>query len=185
MTTSVKLKADLSGRQALAALAFLAVVVGSTALVALLIDDLFERAAVVAALRDRLTQIEKRVGPGLAAGGDPPMVGSPFLEGRTITVGGAALQQRIEAAVAKAGGAVLSSQIELNGPQSKDGFINLTVNVEIAQARLQQLLYDIEAGLPYLFIDTLGVSTPQGVADPEGERMIVVMGITGQWRPAQ
>ena len=112
-------------------------------------------------------------------------MGSPFLEGQTITVAGAALQQRVDAAVAKAGGAVLSSQVEIDGPQAKDGFVSLTENIEIAQPALQQLLYDIEAGMPYLFIDTLGVQTPQGVGDVEGVRMIVVMGVTGQWRPAQ
>jgi len=149
------------------------------------VDDLFERSDSVATLRERLARLEGRARPGPVDAGDPQAMGAPFLEGQTITVAGAALQQRVDAAVAKAGGAVLSSQIELDGPQAKDGFVSLTENIEIAQPALQQLLYDIEAGMPYLFIDTLGIQTPQGVGDSETPRMIVVMGISGQWQPAR
>jgi general secretion pathway protein M len=172
-------------RQNLAALAFVGVVAGLCAATAWLADDLYERAQAVAGLGERLAQFEARPRPGPAGAEDAQTMGSPFLEGQTITVAGAALQQRVDAAVAKAGGAVLSSQVEIDGPQAKDGFVNLTENIEIAQPALQQLLYDIEAGMPYLFIDTLGVQTPQGAGDVEGVRMIVVMGVTGQWRPAQ
>ena len=41
-------------------------------------------------------------------------------DGRTITIAGATLQQRVEAAVAKAGGALMSSQVELDGPDAKE-----------------------------------------------------------------
>src|SRR5271166_3591323 len=49
------------------------------------------------------------------------------------------------------GGNVLSSQIDLQGPHSAEGFIGLTESLEIDQASLQPLLYDLEAGMPYLF----------------------------------
>jgi hypothetical protein len=63
------------------------------------------------------------------------------------------LQDRVEAAVKKAGGNVLSSQIDLQGPHSAEGFIGLTESLEIDQASLQPLLYDLEAGMPYLFVE--------------------------------
>jgi len=71
-----------------------------------------------------------------------------FLIGKTITIGGAALQARVEAAVKEAGGVVLSSQIDLQGPQAAEGFISLTESLEINQASLQTFLYDLEAGMP-------------------------------------
>jgi general secretion pathway protein M len=166
-------------------LVFVGVVVGLCAATAGLAGDLFQRAQEVTALSDRLAQFEARPKPGPAGADDAQTMGSPFLEGQTITVAGAALQQRVDAAVAKAGGAVVSSQVEIDGPQAKDGFVSLTENIEIAQPALQQLLYDIEAGMPYLFVDTLGVQMPQGVGDAEGVRMIVVLGVTGQWQPAR
>ncbi len=185
MTMSAASTPGLARRQTLAVLAFAGVVAGLTASAMWFVDDLIERSDAVATLRERLAQIEGRATPGLAAAGDPRAMGSPFLEGQTITVAGAALQQRVDAAVAKAGGAVLASQVELDGPEAKDGFVGLTENIEIAQPALQPLLYDIEAGMPYLFIDTLGIQTPQGVGDSESARMIVVMGVTGQWQPAR
>ena len=184
MTMSAASTPGLARRRILAVLAFAGLVAGLTALAVWFVDDLFERSDAVATLRERLAKIEGRTTPGPAAG-DPQAMGSPFLEGQTITVAGAALQQRVDAAVAKAGGAVLTSQVELDGPQAKDGFVSLTENIEIAQPALQPLLYDIEAGMPYLFIDTLGIQTPQGVADSESARMIVVMGVSGQWLPAR
>ena len=84
----------------------------------------------------------------------PPVDGPPFLTGKTITVAGAALQERVEAAVKRAGGNVLSSQIDLQGPRAAEGFVGLTESLEIGQASLQNLLYDLEAGMPYLFVES-------------------------------
>ncbi len=107
---------------------------------------------------------------------------SPLLEGRSVTIAGAALQQRVGAAVANAGGALLSSQVDLDGPQAKDGFVELTVDVEIAQPALQDLLYDIEAGMPYLFIEKLAIQAPQATGAAENGKMRVTTTIAGQWR---
>ena len=105
--------------------------------------------------------------------------GSPFLEGRTLNVAGAALLQRVGAAVHRVGGNVLSSQVDLDGARSKNGWIDLAVSCDIEQASLQPLLYDIEAGMPFLFVDQLVVQAPTpGVS---GNRMKVLLGVSGQW----
>jgi len=185
MTMSATSTPGLAHRQTVAVLALVAVVVALIASTAWFVGELLDRSNAVATLRERLAQAEGRPKPSPAGAGDPRAVGSPFLDGQTITVAGAALQQRVDAAVAKAGGVVLSSQVEIDGPQAADGFVNLTENIEIAQPALQQLLYDIEAGMPYLFINTLGVQTAQGAEAAENVRMIVVMEVTGQWRSAR
>ena len=105
--------------------------------------------------------------------------GSPFLEGRTLNVAGAALLQRVGAAVHRVGGNILSSQVDLEGARSKNGWIELAVSCDVEQASLQPLLYDIEAGMPFLFIDQLVVQAPTpGV---KGTRMKVLLGVAGQW----
>jgi general secretion pathway protein M len=109
-------------------------------------------------------------------------IGSPFLEGQTITVAGAALLQRVTAAVTKVGGNVLSSQVELQGSEAKDGFVSLVASCEVDQPALQQMLYDIEAGMPFLFVDQLVVQASQGVAGSEGLRMRVLIGVSGKWQ---
>ena len=134
-------------------------------------------------LLDRLEGRKPATGPsGLASG----MSGSPFLEGRTVEVAGAALQQRVVAAVRDAGGNVLSSQVDLLGSQAKQGYISLSANCEVGQVALQELLYDLESGMPFLFIDQLVVQMPQsgggaGV-ETEAARMRVQIDVSGQWQ---
>ena len=174
-------------RRSFAVLLYFGVVGGLLALALWLVADLIARSDAVSAAQARLAQIESRAksvgAPGSEVGS--PTVGSPFLEGETITVAGAMLLQRIDAAVAKAGGAVSSSQIELDGPQAKDGFVSLTANIEIAQPELQPLLYDLEAGMPYLFVDSLAIQSPQAFGEAETARMRVVIGVSGQWQARQ
>jgi general secretion pathway protein M len=174
-------------RRSVAVLAYFAIVAAMLALALWLVADLKARSDAVSASQTRLAQIESRARPASAPGAqeDAQGIGSPFLEGETITVAGAALQQRVNAAVAKAGGAVRSSQIELEGPQAKDGFVSLTASIEIGQAELQPLLYDLEAGMPYLFIDSLAVQSPQSFGEAETARMRVVIGVSGQWQAKQ
>jgi general secretion pathway protein M len=119
--------------------------------------------------------------PGSAADAVP--TGSPFLEGQTVTVAGAALLQRVAAAVTRAGGNVLSSQVELQGTQSKEGYVNLIASCELDQPALQPLLYDLEAGMPFLFLDQLVAQAP--VAAGEGGRMRVLLGVSGLWPGAK
>ena len=128
-----------------------------------------------------LAQASKRgtAAGSLAAADDDA---APFLSGKTITVAGAGLQERVETAVKNAGGAIVSSRIDLEGPRVTEGFVGLEENLEIKQAGLQPLLYDLETGTPYLFIENLAIQSPQAFGEADGARMRVVIGVTGQWR---
>ena len=159
----------------LAVIALLAIATGSAL-------DLIGRFDAVDAAQARLAALDGRAA---AAPTGATTKESPFLEGQSVTIAGAALQQRVGAAVANAGGALLSSQLDLEGPQAKDGFVELTVDVEIAQPALQALLYDIEAGMPYLFIEKLAIQAPQATGEAENGKMRVTTTIAGQWRPLQ
>jgi len=170
-------------------------VLGYAAIVTLLglvsvgaLADLYDRNAALAAATDMLDQIEgRKLSPGGATIYAGAPAGSPFLEGQTVTVAGAALQQRITAAVGKLGGNVLSSQVDLAGTLSKEGFVSLVASCELDQPALQQLLYDLEAGMPFLFVDQLVVQAPEGGTGAEGTggRMRVMLGVLGQWQGAK
>jgi general secretion pathway protein M len=145
--------------------------------------DVYGHYGALGAATDMLDQIEgrkKASGRGDALGANAP-VGSPFLEGQSITVAGAALQQRVTAAVTKIGGNVLSAQIDLNSPQAKNGIISLIVSYEVEQPALQQVLYELEAGMPFLFVDQLEVQAPQATGR-DGGLMRVLMTVSGQWQ---
>ena len=108
--------------------------------------------------------------------------GSPLLEGATVTVGGANLLQRVAASISRLGGSILYTQVDLQGLQSKDGFVSVTVNCEVEQPALQKLLYDLEAGMPFLFVDQLVAQGPASPGTtPEG-KLRVLISVSGQWQ---
>jgi general secretion pathway protein M len=148
------------------------------------IADIVHQRADVAAARDLLDRLEGRRPATRRAGGAGEIVpvGSPTLEGPTVTVAGASLLQRIAGAVAKVGGNVLSSQVELQGAQAKAGFVSVIASCELDQPALQKLLYDLEAGMPFLFIDQLVVQAPLGTASDQEGRMRILLAVSGQWQ---
>jgi len=164
----------------LGAMILLLFVIGSS------LTDILSQRADVAASAATLEQLEGR-GP-VAAGRRAPGIagpsGSPFLEGATVTVAGAALLQHVTAAVTRFGGNVLSSQVDLQGTRSKSGFLTVIVSCDIDQPSLQQLLYDVESGMPFLFVDQLAVQTPANSAAGEG-RLRILLAVSGQWQGAK
>ncbi len=150
------------------------------------VTDLFEQRAAVATAADVLARLQGRQAmptetPGVPA--DLP-TGSPFLEGPTVTVAGAALMQRVSSAVARLDGRITSSQVEILGTRLGDGFVGVTASVELAQPDLQKLLYDLEAGMPFLFVDQLVAQGPVS-AEPDDGRLRVQLSVYGQWQGAQ
>ncbi|HLH94754.1 MAG TPA: type II secretion system protein GspM [Xanthobacteraceae bacterium] len=154
----------------------------STAVTTLL--DLVDRHNQAAAAADLLAQLEGR-GPVRSGSLAAAPSGSPFLEGATVTVAGAALLQRMAGAISRVGGNLLSSQIDLKGDQAKAGFVTATASCEIEAASLQPLLYDLEAGMPFLFVDQLIVQAPSGTANAPGGKLRLLLSISGQWQGAK
>ena len=149
------------------------------------IADILDRRQSVAAAIDLLAQLEGRKASPLAtagAGASQVPTGSPFLEGQTLTVAGATLLQRVADAVTKVGGNVLSSQVDVQGVQAKDGFVNVLASCELDQAALQRLLYDLEAGMPFLFIEQMVAQSPQTASPQDGARMRLLLAVSGRWQ---
>jgi general secretion pathway protein M len=150
--------------------------------------DLSDRRDAARAAADILGQIEGR-GParsGPSGLSDVAVVaGSPYLEGATVTVAGAALLQRLAGAITRVGGSELSSQVDLQGNQSKAGFVTVTASCEVEATSLQPLLYDLEAGMPFLFVDQLVVQAPVGATSAPGGKLRVLLSISGQWQGAK
>ena len=107
----------------------------------------------------------------------PP--GSPFLEGETINLAGAALLQQITSAIIRAGGTVVSSELPVQSAEAKNGYVSALTNCEIEQSKLQQLLYELESRMPFLFVEQLTIQAP--TSSIEGERLRVLIGISAMW----
>jgi general secretion pathway protein M len=141
----------------------------------------------LAASTSMLEQLDgRKPRAGRARTGDQPMPsGSAYLEGATVTVAGAALLQRVAGAVVKFGGNVLSTQLDVQSTPSKAGFLSMIASCEIEQAQLQQLLYDLEGGMPFLFVDQLVVQTPLSGSGDDTGKLRVLLAVSGQWRGAK
>jgi general secretion pathway protein M len=148
------------------------------------LQGVFDRRAAVEAQGDMLLRLEGR-GPAAAgvATGASAMVGSPVLEGATVTVAGAALLERVVATVTRHGGSVLSSQVDLQGAQAKDGFLSVIASCDLEQPALQAIVYDLEAGMPFLFVDQLVVQAPTSTGTAGG-KLRVLISVSGQWQGA-
>jgi len=136
----------------------------------------------LSAATDNLTRLEGHAvtsskGQSGSAGLEP--AGPAFLEGPSRTIAGAALLQRTTDAITRAGGTLVSSEID---PQSKDNAVRVVAACELAQSALQEVLYELEAGKPLLFVDQLFV---QPTPTSEGARLRVSLGVTGQWESGQ
>jgi general secretion pathway protein M len=175
----------LTGSPLIAVTLYLAVAGGLLLMAGLSIADVFAHRQALAQTSDLLDQLRGRKGAAKnAAAALAEHPGTPFLEGPTVTVAGANLLQRVAAAVTNVGGSVQSSQVDVSGAQTKDGFVGLVVSCELEQPALQKVLYDLEAGMPFLFVDQLDVQVPQitALGDAATGRVRVILGVSGQWQ---
>ena len=187
MNTVATLRKTIATSPWLAAVAYAGIVFALLFLVITSIADILGRREEVASSTAMLEQLEGRR-PAAARGQpvDPSMPsGSAFLEGATVTIAGAALIQRVAGSVTKFGGNVLSSQVELKGTQSKAGYLSILASCEIDQVGLQQLLYDLEAGMPFLFIDQLVVQAPSTLSSSGSGKLRILLAVSGQWQGAK
>ena len=169
----------------LATLAYLVTVALLLALAWTGFVEILERRQSVADASDLLAQLEGRKAGARASAADATAAavptGSPFLEGQTLTVAGAALLQRVADAVTKVGGNVLSSQVDVQGVQAKDGYVSVLASCEVEQPALQRLLYDLEAGMPFLFVEQFVAQAPQTGQTPASGRMRLLLAVSGRW----
>jgi general secretion pathway protein M len=146
------------------------------------LTDLVEQYRARNTLRETLSRLDRRNDALSAQSGSWP-AGSPFLQGKSATVASAALLQQITNTVTRVGGTVISTEIERRGTRSKNGYVTVTATFDIEQAPLQNVLYDIEAGMPFLFVDHLNVGVPTPPRD-DG-RVHVVLSVSGLWLGAR
>jgi general secretion pathway protein M len=176
-------------RSPLIAVVLYAVTIGGLLVIAgTAVTSILDHQRALAQTSDLLDQLQGRRARG--AGSSPLAAehpGTPFLEGPTVTVAGATLLQRVAVAVSSVGGTIQSSQVDILGTQAKDGFVSLLVSCEMEQPALQKLLYDLEVGMPFLFVDQLDVQVPQTTAanDSGVGKIRVVLGVSGQWQGAK
>jgi general secretion pathway protein M len=163
------------------------IIIVSLVIIFVAVTDILEHQQAVSKSGKVLARLEQRAAslgaqrtnvPGTE---DPP--GSPFLDGRTVTLASAALLQRVIQVITQSGGRVVSSEVAPQNSQAADHFVRITATCEVDQSRLQDVLYDIEAGMPFLFVEQL---TAEGQMAGSGtSRMHMVIQVSGLWPGAE
>jgi len=161
---------------------YLAIVVAMLFVMVSSVAGMIDRRSDVAAASATLERLEGSRPVIGSAPGDAMPLGSPYLEGATVTIAGATLLQRVAGSVMSFGGNVLSTQLDVPSSPGRSGFVSMIANCEVDQPQLQQVLYDLEAGMPFLFIDQLVVQAP--AAGP-GNKLRIRLAVSGQWRGAK
>lgn len=105
-------------------------------------------------LPDLTTRLEELRGRGPAQAG--------YLEGPNETVTAAILQERLKSLVQSHGGILKSTQVMANKDDGEAKRITVRGEIVATVATLQRVIYELEAGLPILFIDNLDVRTMVG-----------------------
>ena len=136
------------------------------------VSDSYRTRSAAAAM---LAQLEQGASLRSATMGSSAPAGSPFLEGQTTTLAAAALVQQVTQAIGHSKGNIISSEVEPAGETADR--VKIIVTCDIEERALSQLLYEIEAGVPYLFIDRVVAQAPTTA----GGRLHVVLGISGLW----
>lgn len=169
---------NLVARQSLSALGLfglVALLAGAAVSVAL---DLRDAQVNVARLDEQAQALDARA-RNVAPRKDAAKV-SPFVDAPSVTLAGAALQQRVETAVAAAQGRLASAKVEVGG-RADPRRVALEAELTIAQPDMQKLLYDLETGRPYLFVDSFEARGPEKVDVRAPTDMRVSLTLSGEW----
>jgi general secretion pathway protein M len=166
-------------RQTLSALIYAALVVLAGFAVVLSTIQMVERYRSYRETVEMLARFEERRLAGADTEAMPWPPGSPFLDGPSETVASATLMQLVTGAITRVGGSVVSTEVEPQAAQPKDQYLRVIATCDLEQGALQRFLHDIEAGMPFLFVDQLLVQSATTPNDSARLRVRVV--ISGLW----
>jgi len=77
---------------------------------------------------------------------------------------------------------VQSSQVDVPGTEIQRWLHNLDCQLRSGAGEPAEMLYDLEAGMPYLFVDQLVIQGPQESTVARNDRMRILLAVSGQWK---
>lgn len=131
-----------------------------------------------------LAQLDARLARLGGGAGDVGDTSSIYLPAANVPLAGAALRQRVTAAVSAAGGRVIETQdVEEIEPDGEDD-VRLRITLDVNNAGLMGLMHDLETGLPLVSIESAAVRQLPTGGDEIGDDPVlrVDLGLRGFWR---
>ncbi|GGI25883.1 MULTISPECIES: type II secretion system protein GspM [Bradyrhizobium] len=155
---------------------FLLLITGWTAL------DLAEQHRTLANANEMFDRLQSQQRAARSTNDGALAVSPPVVEGPTVTVAAAVVLQHVSAEATRMGSNILSSQVDLQDAGAQHGIVRVSVDLEIEQPALQGLLYELEAGSPFLFIDQLVIQVPESSTRHAATKVRVAIVVSGWWR---
>lgn len=160
-------------RPALAAFGVVAIVASLLTLAASLTLSLRAEQAEATALAEQVEALRARQSR-LQPRPERERASAPAFTAGTITLAGAALQQRIEAAAVAANARLVSSKVDVASHAAEKG-LAISAELTMPEPAVQALLFDLENGRPYVFVDSFEARPA------EGEGLRVSLNLSAQW----
>jgi hypothetical protein len=168
---------------AVAALALLLFVCIGT--MGMLLQSRFDAGRELAERRELLSRIEAKV----QAGANRPVAVAPptaFLDAPTQGIAGAQLQAYLAQVADNQHASLMSSGGEAAKREDVPDTIRLQATLDISSKALRGMLYELESGTPYVFVDALTVQPagPTAGRSVEDPLLRTTLGLRALWRRA-
>jgi hypothetical protein len=133
---------------------------------------------------DMLARLEARVRADAGARSGAVAPATAFLDAPTPGLAGAQLQAYVMQAAADHHAAVISSGVETTKREDAPDSIRLQATLDMGLAALQALLFQLESGTPYVFVESLAVQPPAAAAPGAAQDPLlrVTLGLRAIWR---
>jgi len=101
-----------------------------------------------------------------------------YFSAESPSLANAKLLQDLKSSIVNAQGDIRSTEIN---DRPRPGEVKATAKFEISEQNLQKVLYDLEAGAPFLFIDNLAISASSSEGRPSNH-LIATISVSALWR---
>jgi general secretion pathway protein M len=131
-----------------------------------------------------VTQLETRAranGPGRSIGAAPA---TAFLDAPTQGLAGAQLQAYLAQTASDQQAGLISSELEPTKREDTPDTIRLQATIEMGLVPLQAMLYRLESGTPYVFVEALTIQPAATAAGrpPEDPLLRATLSVRAFWR---
>jgi general secretion pathway protein M len=133
--------------------------------------------------RETLARLETHVPSGAKSGPTvSPAPAAAFLDAPTQGLAVAQLQSYLSQAVARHHAVLISSGMQRADHDDSPDMIRIEASLNTALEPLQALLYQLETGVPYVFVVQLNVQQQTGQRGPRDAAMHVRLVLRAPWR---
>lgn len=142
------------------------------------------------AMQTQLENLKRRRPPAAASDAEQKITVQPFLEEESFALAANALQRRVVGLIEETDGKLITVGVDppVTGDEELARRVSVQVSAELTNEALQKVLYELETAVPFVFVETMGVTRKQtddetGNAETQAEpRLSISLNVSGYRR---